>query len=247
MTNQLAIRCWLDGPLQSVVLDSRSHIYKYENAGIAYHSQAGCTPMAPLAGVGHLTADQIRARFVRGGDIHYASTRMICLENTLNGGLFPLDEISRISSMARQNGLIMHLDGARLWNASAETGVSIKTYSQHFESVSLCLSKGIGAPIGSVLAGPDSLIQRAMHFRKLFGGGWRQSGGLAEMAMSALDPTFSPGDDGQVLLKQDHDNAKWLADTLTRKFPGLTVENRVETNMLFLNVSDIVPKRKISV
>jgi threonine aldolase len=152
MTNQLALRCWLRGALESVVLDARAHIHKYENAGIAYHSQAGVTTVRPRAGSSHLTLDRIRANII-DDDVHCAKTRVVALENTLNGGIFDLEEIKRIADFTKQRDLILHCDGARLWNASAETEIPLKDWCAPFDTVSLCLSKGVGAPVGSILVG----------------------------------------------------------------------------------------------
>lgn len=156
--------------------------------------------------------------------------------------IFPENELAKISEYARKEGIIMHLDGARVWNAAAEQGVgSLKSICSHFDSVSLCLSKGIGAPVGSVLVGSPKIIALARHCRKLFGGGWRQSGVLASMAMCALKQSFSDlGSDGRPRLCQDHDNAKWLSKELVRRWPGIEICNPVETNMLFVDVRNMI-------
>ncbi|KAI3636581.1 hypothetical protein MIR68_005270 [Amoeboaphelidium protococcarum] len=247
MTNQLAFRSWLTGALQSVLLDSRSHVWKYENHGIAYHCQAGTLPVAPDSKTGHLTVERIAAN-VLGEDVHQAKTRLVSLENTLSGSIFPFDEIQRIREYCTEHNLILHCDGARLWNASAATGISIEQYCTQFDSVSLCLSKGIGAPIGSILVGNAQLIAQARHYRKLFGGGWRQSGPLAEAAHCAIQEVFVDRDaDGHSLMMKDHLNALWLSQNLLKAVPSLRIMNKVETNMVFLNVRDIVPGRSTSV
>ena len=248
MTNQLGLRAWLRGALQSVLLDSRSHIYKYENAGVSALSQAGMTPVSPDSWMGHLTLDRVRANVIHP-DVHCAQTRVVALENTLNGSIFPLDHIKEISgwvraqkmpsyNAGRDERIIMHCDGARLWNASAETGLELKEYGRHFDSVSLCLSKGIGAPMGSVLVGPRELIEQARHFRKLFGGGWRQSGLMAKCALYAIENVFlKKGESGLTPMQQSHKNAKYMAERLSR-IPGVKIANKVETSMVFVDVRD---------
>ncbi|RUP50330.1 pyridoxal phosphate-dependent transferase [Jimgerdemannia flammicorona] len=261
MTNQLGIRSLLVQPPHSVLLDSRAHIFLWEAGGIAFHSQANVTPVVAKNGV-HLTLEEVKTGILEE-DVHTAPTRsmlyrsalvqtmtiihaditsrhpVIALENTLNGMIFPLSEISRISEYGRSRGIKMHLDGARAWNASMATGIPLAEYGRHFDSMSLCLSKGIGAPIGSILVGSRDLIKRARHFRKLFGGGWRQAGSLAAVARHCLDtiwPTM-PG---------THALTRHLADSL--RALGLGLAFPVMTNMVHaqlapvrLTVGDIAP------
>jgi threonine aldolase len=237
MSNQIGLRLHLRGALQSVLLDSRSHIYKYENAGIAYHSQAGFTPVNPFPSR-YLTRSLIEDRLIEP-DVHCAHTEVVSLENTLNGSVLPIDELSEISKFARERGLKMHLDGARLWNASVATGIRLSEYCKHFDTVSLCLSKGIGAPIGSILVGSKDDMKLARSFRKLFGGGWRQSGPLAAAALDALKTNFNAQDPRKSFMADDHSNAAWLAAELS-KIRGIDiVNNPVETNMLFIDVRNM--------
>ncbi|RKP25919.1 pyridoxal phosphate-dependent transferase, partial [Syncephalis pseudoplumigaleata] len=224
MTNQLAIRCHLTQPPHSILCDKRAHIYKYECGGAAFHSQASTTAIMPRNGV-HLTAEEIEANLVEE-DVHTAPTRLISLENTLNGVIFPWDELSDIHQLARQRSIPLHLDGARLWNASVATGISLQAYGTLFDSISLCISKGMGCPIGSVLVGTKPFIERARWFRKLFGGGWRQAGILASMGLVALE------DYGE-RMALDHLHASQLAEACARH--QLACQLPVHTNMLFLD------------
>ena len=147
MTNQLGLRTHLKQPPHSVICDNNSHIYKYEAGGVAFHSQAQVQPII-ASNAHHLTVEDLKVNAITEDDIHYAPNRVISLENTLNGLIFPQDEIVKIGDFAKSNGLIMHLDGARLWNVHAETGLPMHVLCEPFESVSLCMSKGLGAPIG---------------------------------------------------------------------------------------------------
>lgn len=225
MTNQIGLRTLLTQPPHSVLCDVRAHVHCHEAGGIAYHSQASVTPVLPANGH-HLTVDDVKAN-VLTEDVHYAPTRVVALENTLNGTILPLDEIKRIRKWTQENGIKLHLDGARLWNASAETGISIKDYAGQFDSVSLCMSKGIGAPIGSVLLGNKAFIEKARHFRKLFGGGWRQAGIVAAGALHALNTNFP------AKIRQTHEEARLLARLLTER--GFEITSPTETNMVWVS------------
>lgn len=137
-----------------------------------------------------MTLADVKEHVVIGSDVHLAPTSVIALENTLNGTIIPQDEVIAISDFARQNGIKMHLDGARIWHVAAETGTPLSELCAPFDSVSLCFSKGLGAPIGSCLVGPKEFIVKARWFRKLFGGGMRQTGVLAACAAYALTYNF---------------------------------------------------------
>ncbi|KAF8559394.1 hypothetical protein OG21DRAFT_1431516 [Imleria badia] len=185
MSNQVALRTHLQQPPHSVIADARSHIYRMEAGGAAFHSQANSIPIFPENGH-HLTWEDIEPRIVSGTDVHVAPTRVITLENTLNGTIIPQKDVWEISKNARAQDIIMHLDGARIWHVAVETGLSMKEICDPFDSVSLCLSKGLGAPIGTILVGPKAFITKARWFRKLFGGGMRQTGYLVGCAAYAL-------------------------------------------------------------
>lgn len=186
LSNQIAIRTNLNQPPHTVLCDYRSHIFIDEAGGLATLSQAMVTPVRPKNGI-YLTLEEIVENFIDDdGDIHVAPTKIVSLENTNQGLIYPIEEIARISKWCRKMGVRLHLDGARLWNASSATGISIKEYCQYFDSVSLCLSKSLGAPVGSVLVSTSEFIKKANHFRKQNGGGIRQAGFLAKMASYAV-------------------------------------------------------------
>ncbi|KAG0194063.1 Threonine aldolase [Apophysomyces sp. BC1034] len=228
MTNQLGLRTHLQMPPHSVACDSRSHVHLWEAGGIAFHSRASVSPVIARNGI-HVTADEVEANLIEP-DLHTAPTRVVSLENTLSGLVFPVEEIRKISELARGRGLAMHLDGARLWNAAQETGLPLKEYGKHFDSMSLCLSKGVGAPIGSILVGDAKFIDRARHFRKLFGGGWRQAGFMAAAAKYCID-TVVP------TMPETHKLAKYMADELTSL--GFELQVPVHTNMVLIDTANV--------
>ncbi|KAI9315524.1 pyridoxal phosphate-dependent transferase, partial [Dichotomocladium elegans] len=228
MTNQLGLRVLLTQPPHSVLTDARAHVFQYECGGIAYHSQANVVPVMPKNGI-YLTAEEVRAN-VNVDELCGAITRVISLENTLNGMVMPLEEIKRIRAVADELGLLMHLDGARLWNACAATGVPMREYGKLFDTVSICLSKGAGAPIGSILASSSSRIRRSRHLRKLMGGGWRQAGMLAAAARHCIDKVVPT-------LPETHALAAHLAKQLQAL--GIRLVLPCHTNMLFIDVSPL--------
>ncbi|CAG8574633.1 7268_t:CDS:2 [Dentiscutata heterogama] len=228
MANQLALLSHLSYPPYSIICDHRSHSYVYETGGISFHSRASVTPLIPINKI-HITLSEIQSSIIPDTDIHYAPTRVISLENTLDGLIFPIEELYRISEFARNRGLRIHLDGARLWNASAETGIEMKQYGKLFDSMSLCFSKGLGAPIGSIIVGNMEFVKRARHLRKLFGGGWHQSGPLAAAAKFALETNYPNK------LKETHILARELASGLSKL--GIRIVNPVHTNMVFIDTS----------
>ncbi|ORX43530.1 hypothetical protein DM01DRAFT_1340695 [Hesseltinella vesiculosa] len=226
MTNQLGLRCWLLHPPHSVLCDHRAHVHLHECGGIAYHSQAAVTPVIPTNGA-YLTEEDVRAN-ISTDVLVGAPTKVISLENTLNGTIFPIEEIRRISDLARARGVKMHLDGARLFEASQATGVNMAEYGKCFDSISICLSKGVGAPIGSVLVSDRKTIAHARHLRKLMGGGWRQAGMLAKAALHCLH-TIVP------TMPATHKLAKRLADGLVGI--GFKLLLPCQTNMIFVDFS----------
>ncbi|GAA6032176.1 hypothetical protein NBRC10512_000446 [Rhodotorula toruloides] len=229
MTNQLAIRTHLTQPPHSIILDARSHVHLYEAGGVAMHSQASSHAVPPRNGH-HLTLEEILDNAVFGEDIHSAPTKLVSLENTLSGMVFPQEEIVRISDCMRSNGIIMHCDGARMWEAAVKTGLSLEELCRPFDTVSLCLSKGLGAPVGSVLVGPRKFIEKVKWFRKAFGGGIRQCGSLAVAADYCVDNHF-------LKLKGTHELASYLAKSLADLGAQLLLP--VETNMLWLDPSSL--------
>ncbi|KAF8960483.1 Threonine aldolase [Entomortierella lignicola] len=228
MTNQLAHRVHLSNPPQSAIVDIRSHVFNYEAGGISFHSQAAVYPIRPM-NEQYLTVEDIASRLVLDVDVHYAPTRVISLENTLNGTIMPIEEMARIRQLTQEHDIKLHLDGARLWHASIATGISMKEYCSHFDTISLCLSKGIGAPIGSILVGSKTTIKKARHFRLLFGGAWRQAGFLAEAALWCIKTNWPTMED-------THRQARWLERAL--KQVGCHITNPVDTNMIWVDTSD---------
>jgi len=229
MANQLSIRSHTQ-PGDEVIIEATSHAYNFEGgAGAALSGiQFYC-----LRGVrGILDVSQIEEA-IRPEDHHFAATRLLCLENTHNrggGSIYPIEKMAEIYRLARSKGLLIHLDGARLWNASIATGIKPHEYAQWADSVSVCLSKGLGAPIGSVVAGPKTFIDRVHRFRKMFGGGMRQVGIVAAAGIYALDHHLER-------LKEDHQNAKHLALRL-KEFKGIFIDpEHVETNIIIFNIA----------
>ncbi|KAK3811154.1 MAG: pyridoxal phosphate-dependent transferase [Benniella sp.] len=232
MTNQLAFRASLLTPPASILCDRRSHVYQYEAGGLASHSNLTVYPVQATTNQGHhLTVQDLEREFiVDDGDVHMAPTRLISLENTLDGTVMPLQEVQAIRQFAKERNVSLHLDGARIWNATVAQGCDLRDYTSQFDTVSLCVSKGIGAPIGSVLVGDKTLIKKARHFRKMFGGGWRQAGGLAAAAHWCIDHIWPT-------MKDTHALAKYLAEGLEREAQGVKVYIPVETNMVFLDLA----------
>ena len=175
LSNQLALRTHV-GPLQEVLCDHRSHIHVWEVGGIHALCGASVAPAVPEPGNRFLCEDAVRANTRSDHSLyHQPVTRLLSLEQTLNGEIMPLQQLAAACDEARVLGLATHLDGARIWNACAATGTSPAEYAAHFDTVSVCLSKGLGAPVGSVLTGSRTAIDKARHYRKLYGGGWRLS------------------------------------------------------------------------
>lgn len=228
MSNQIAVRVHTQ-PGDELLCDANCHIMLYEAGGPAALSGVTCRTFAGVDGIVEL--HQIENQ-IHPDNVHLTTTRLVCLENTHNRGggrVYPLSSIADISRWARGNGLSMHLDGARLWNAVVATGIAAREWATHFDTVSVCFSKGLGAPVGSALAGPDALIRKARRVRKLFGGGMRQAGVLAAAALHAVDHHVDR-------LREDHAHAQILADAV-RASPGLELATaRVETNLVFFRI-----------
>jgi threonine aldolase len=236
MGNQLALRSHLMQPPHSVLCDYRGHILVWEAGGVATLSGALVNGVVPMNGV-YLTLEDIKANVVLGDDVHAAPTRVISLENTLAGTIMPLEEVKRISAFAKEHDIRLHLDGARIWEAVVSGAGSLTEYCKEFDSVSLCFSKGLGAPVGSVLVGTKKLIKQARWVRKSIGGGLRQPGVVTAAARVAVDETFgkSPnGEDG--ILKRSHITAKKIADVWTSL--GGQLAQPTETNMVWPDLAD---------
>lgn len=229
MTNQIAIKCHTQ-PGDEVICDKMSHVYVYEGGGIAFNSGA---QVKPLEGErGRLSAEQVQEA-INPDDVHKARTSLVSLENTANrggGSCYNFTDIQQIKEVCLQNNLMYHLDGARLFNALVATGETPIQYGEAFDSISICLSKGLGAPVGSLLLGEKDFIKKARRIRKVFGGGMRQAGYLAAAGLYALQNNIER-------LQTDHDHAKQIADVLiTKNFVGRVLP--VETNILIFEVID---------
>jgi threonine aldolase len=229
MSNQIAIRAHTQ-PGDELICDTNCHIYNYEAGGPAVLSGVTCRTLDGDHGI--LDVTQLEGK-VRELDDHNVHTRLVCLENTHNRGggrVYPFEKVQAIRDWTRSHGLILHLDGARLWNAVAATGVSLADWGALFDTVSVCFSKGLGAPVGSALVGPRDFIVRARRIRKLFGGGMRQAGILAAAALHALDHH-------RERLIEDHDNARVIAAAIADT-PGLRLNpSEVETNLVWFEAS----------
>ncbi len=229
MANQVALAAHTRRG-DEVICDRNCHIFNYEVAAPAVLSGIQLNPLDGEQGV--ITAEQI-APHIRPKNVHLPNTRLIAIENTHNRGagkIFPLDEMQRIHELASEHGLSVHLDGARLANAVAATDISFEQYASCADTVSMCFSKGLGAPVGSIVSGTSELIGRAHKARKLFGGGMRQAGILAAAAMYALDNHLSR-------MTDDHRNARRLGEIIDST-DGLERLFSVETNMVIFRVDE---------
>ncbi len=231
MANQLAIRSQAQ-PGQEIIVESKSHIVRYEQG--AAGALAGVQLHWIYGERGVMSAEQVEAA-IRPNDPHSVTTALICLENTHNAGggtIYPLSTIERIRTIAVRHRIPMHLDGARLFNAVAATTLPPTVYAQHFETVSICLSKGLGAPVGSLLLSNDQqVIDRARRFRRMYGGAMRQAGIVAAAGIYALERHITR-------LKADHEHAKKLARSL-QQIPAIQiVPQHVETNIVIFDIID---------
>jgi len=228
MTNQVGVRIHCK-PGDEFLCEAGCHIYNYEQGAFAQLSGVVAKTVEGKAGVLHV--DQLRG-LIRPHNDHLVATRMVTLENTHNRGagkIQPYDNVVGICDWAREAGLRTHLDGARLWNAFAATSIPEADWARHFDTVSVCFSKGLGAPVGSALAGPKDLMQEARRHRKLFGGAMRQDGIIAAGALYALEHN-------RARLVEDHANAKLLADAV-RLAEGLSLwPEDVETNIVIFRI-----------
>ncbi|QNF34546.1 aminotransferase class I/II-fold pyridoxal phosphate-dependent enzyme [Adhaeribacter swui] len=235
MTNQIAIKAHTE-PLSEVICDYTSHIYQYEGGGIAANS--GASVYLLHGERGKITPDLIRTG-IRPNNIHYPLSKLVALENTSNkggGSYYTLPEIMAISEVCRQNHLVLHLDGARVFNALVAAQESPLPYGEYFDSISVCLSKGLGTPVGSVLLGSKSFIHKSRRIRKVFGGGMRQAGYLAAAGIYALDNHINR-------LAEDHAKARILADVLQECSFVQTLQP-VDTNIVIFRLVDGVSEEQ---
>jgi threonine aldolase len=229
MANQLAVRSHTE-PGDEILVEAQAHLYLYEGGGPAALSGVTCRCLPGERGV--FGGSDVEA-VLRPPDSHFPRSRLVCVENTHNRGggkIWPLERIEEVAAVARRHGLQLHLDGARLWNAAVATGIAESRWSAPFDTISVCFSKGLGAPVGSALVGSKAFLDRARRFRKMFGGGMRQAGIIAAGALFALR-------NHRARLASDHANAKALAEGIGA-CKGLEVApGEVETNMVRFRVS----------
>ena len=233
MTNQIPIRLHT-GPQKEVICHQYSHIYLYEGGGIMANSMASVKLLT--GNLGKITPSQV-AESINPDDVHAPETTLVSLENTMNkggGSIYTLAEVAPIRALCQEKGIKLHLDGARLFNALAESGESTADWGAQFDTISICLSKGLGCPIGSVLLGSKVDIKRARKVRKSFGGGMRQAGFLAAAGIYALDHQVAR-------LKEDHHRARILGEFLL-KVPHVVEVLPVATNIVIARLEGISPE-----
>lgn len=226
MTNQIAIKCFTQ-PLDELIADQTAHVYRYEGGGIAFNSAVSTRLLSGYRGI--LTADMIEPE-INAENVHYPHTSLVVLENTVNkggGACYTLDQIKPIAELCQQRDLKLHLDGARIFNALAHTGDKAADYGKYFNGISVCLSKGLGAPVGSVLLANKETIKYARRVRKVLGGGMRQAGFLAAAGIYALDHHVER-------LKNDHAHARIIAEALESSSAVASVLP-VETNIILFD------------
>jgi len=221
-------------PGDEVICHKLSHVYYYEGGGIAMNSGAS---VCLLEGdQGRITAEDVAAHINPSDDVHRPLTRLVSVENTMNkggGSIYDFNELTAISHLCHENGLKFHMDGARLFNALVETHETPVDYGNQFDSISICISKGLGAPVGSVLIGDKDFIRRARRIRKVFGGGLRQAGYLAAACIYALDNHVER-------LKEDHRKAKQL-ESLLNSLSYVESVMPVQTNLVFFKLKPEMP------
>ena len=231
MTNQIAIKCHTQ-PGDEVICDESSHVYQYEGGGIAFNS--GASVKLLQGNFGRITAEQVAA-VIQPDDAHRANTSLVSLENTSNrggGSCYDFSEIKKIQTVCKENRLAFHLDGARLWNALVAKNETSKQYGETFDSISICLSKSLGCPVGSLLLGKKDFIKKARRIRKVFGGGMRQAGFIAAAGIYALQNNIER-------LAEDHVHAKQIAEAIAAKeFVQLVLP--VETNIIIFELKESI-------
>ena len=229
MTNQIAIKVHTKAPGE-VICSNLAHIYLYEGGGIAFNS--GLSTRLIEGDKGRFTLDQLKSQ-INPDDIHFPPTQLVALENTCNkgGGCFwDIEEIKRISNFCKGKNIPLHLDGARIYNGLIASGTSSQEMGKQFDSISLCLSKGLGAPVGSLLIGSKKFIHQSKRIRKILGGGMRQAGYLAAAGIYALDQNIER-------LSEDHQNAKRIVTILKQK-DYVEYIQPVDTNIIIFKLKD---------
>ncbi|MBD1391771.1 aminotransferase class I/II-fold pyridoxal phosphate-dependent enzyme [Mucilaginibacter sp. ZB1P21] len=239
MTNQIAIKCFTQ-PLDELIADQTAHVYRYEGGGIAFNSGVSTRLLNGYRGI--ITAEMISPE-INAENIHYPHTSLVVLENTVNkggGSCYTIEQIKPIAQLCHDRGLKLHLDGARIFNALTHTGDNAVEYGKYFNGVSVCLSKGLGAPVGSVLLADKAIINYARRIRKVLGGGMRQAGFLAAAGIYALDHHVER-------LKIDHTHAQIMADALLNT-SWVTKVVPVETNIILFDTvepADVVLRKLV--
>jgi threonine aldolase len=229
MSNQLAIKAWTSAG-DEIIVERESHIFNYETSAPAMWSAVQLNTIESDLGVFRLS--DIEAA-IRPSEYYYPKTSLVCIENTHNrygGTIYPIEDIRELQSFCRQHGLPLHLDGARIWNAHIATGTPLRAVGNAVDSISICFSKGLGAPVGSMLLGPRDLIERAHRYRKIFGGGMRQVGILAAAAQFAVKNHLPR-------LATDHERAARFAEELQSVTAFDIDRASVQSNMVLLDFS----------
>lgn len=230
MANAIALRTHTV-PGDEIVCDKTAHIYKYEGGG--YAALCGVSISLVEGAGGLMTAAQVKSaiRKAEGSGSHYPDGTLVCVENTSNlggGACYSQDALDEIAAVAKASGCATHIDGARIFNASIATGVDVARMCRDYDSISICLSKGLGAPVGSVLVGSQDFINRAHRWRKMFGGGWRQAGVLAAAGLYALDNHVDR-------LAEDHSRARKVAEAIDQ-LENFSVDlDAVQSNLVYVN------------
>jgi threonine aldolase len=230
MTNQTAIKLHTN-PGDQLICDKYAHVYNYEGGGVSFNSGVSCKLVDGHRGM--MTAEQVEAAINPPDFYHSPLTSLICIENTTNkggGACWDIDELKRIRSVCKKHNLGYHLDGARLWNAMVAKNESAKQYGAIFDTISVCLSKGLGCPVGSVLIGDKMNIDKALRIRKILGGGMRQAGYLAAAGSYALDHHM-------LRLAEDHQKAKEIGEVL-QGLPYIKKVEPIETNIIIFEIDE---------
>ena len=230
MTNQTAIKLHTN-PGDQLICDKYAHVYNYEGGGVSFNSGVSCKLIDGYRGM--MTAEQVEAAINPPDFYHSPLSTLVCIENTTNkggGACWDFEELKRIQQVCRKHGLAYHLDGARLWNALVAKNESPRQYGELFDTISVCFSKGLGCPVGSVLVGSKEHIDKALRIRKVFGGGMRQAGYLASAAIYALEHHVER-------LSEDHLKAKEIGELL-RKLPFIEKVEPIETNIIIFEMKE---------
>jgi threonine aldolase len=235
-TNQIAIKLHTQ-PGSEVICDARSHIYLYEGGGIAFNSGASVKLIGSERGL-YTAKDVVEA--INKDDVHFPNSSLVCIENTMNkggGACWDWEELMKIKSVCVQNNIPFHLDGARIFNAMVAKNQDAKQYGAMFDSISICLSKGLGAPVGSLLLGSSKMIKQAKRIRKVMGGGMRQAGFLAAAGLYALQNNVKR-------LEEDHQRASFIAEILKQQ-NWVEYMYPVETNIIIFKIKDDFTSEKL--